>query len=164
MIRQVQLKDASAICAIYNYYIANTIVTFEEEALKDSEMAKRIKTVSAKFPWIVFEDNGEVIGYAYASSWKDRSAYRYSVESTIYLKNGCEGKGIGTALYETLLADIRKQCIHAVIGGISLPNASSIALHEKLGFKKIGQFNEVGMKFGKWVDVGYWQLNFEKQL
>jgi len=97
----------------------------------------------------------------HASKWKGRCAYRFSVEATVYLKTGKLGKGIGTKLYTALLNDLRKRNIHAVIGGIALPNKESQYLHEKFGFKKVAHFTEVGYKFNKWIDVGYWELLLE---
>jgi phosphinothricin acetyltransferase len=158
MIRKVTLDDAQAICNIYNYYILNSVATFELEPVTSDEVIKRIKRVTLEYPWIAFFKENELVGYAYADKWKTRKAYKYSVESTVYLKNGYSGRGIGSRLYMFLLNELKKINIHAVIAGISLPNDASIALHEKLGFKKIGQFKEVGFKFDKWVDVGYWEL------
>jgi len=160
MIRNIQPVDASQICDIYNYYIQNTVVTFEEKLLEVEEMKKRILNISEKFPWIVYEENGVIIGYAYACEWKPRTAYKYSVETTIYLKPELHRNGMGTLLYSHLINILKKRDIHAAIGGIALPNKASIALHEKLGFRKIGQFKEVGFKFNKWIDVGYWELIF----
>ena len=157
MIRHANLEDAQAICDIYNYYVLNTIVTFEEDIVLADDMADRIKKVSEKYVWLVYEQEGEIIGYAYAGEWKSRCSYRFSVESSVYLKNGFSGKGIGSKLYEALIKNLEKTDIHAVIGGISLPNEGSIALHEKFGFEKIAQFKEVGFKFEKWIDVGYWE-------
>ena len=161
MIRNVILTDARAICDIYNYYILNSISTFETDPLSVDEIAARIKQVTQKFPWIVYEQDEDLLGYAYADAWKTRKAYQYSVESTVYLKAGYYGQGIGSRLYMFLMDELKKLKIHAVIGGISLPNEASIALHEKLGFEKIGQFREVGNKFNKWIDVGYWELVFK---
>lgn len=158
MIRPVRLDDASAIAAIYNYYILHTVVTFEEVAISAEEMAERIRTVTARFPWLVLEEEGKIKGYAYAGEWKTRSAYKYTVESSVYLATAETGKGMGTALYEALFEKLQPLKIHAVIGGISLPNAASVALHEKMGFEKIGHFAAVGYKFDQWVDVGYWEL------
>ena len=158
MIRSVHHSDAKAISEIYNFYVKNTVITFEEEAVSENEMRNRIDNVTKRFPWLVYELNGELLGYSYATDWKTRSAYRHTVESTVYLRNGESGKGIGKKLYQHLISELQKLNIHAVIGGISLPNEASIALHEKLGYKKIGQFHEVGLKFNKWVDVGYWEL------
>ena len=157
MIRNAKPEDAQAICDIYNYHVLNTIVTFEEESILADDMADRINKVSEKYVWLVYEQEGEIIGYAYAGEWKSRCSYRFSVESSVYLKNGFSSQGIGSKLYEALLKKLEKTDIHAVIGGISLPNEGSIALHEKFGFEKIAQFKEVGYKFEKWIDVGYWE-------
>jgi phosphinothricin acetyltransferase len=106
----------------------------------------------------VWEENSVVVGYAYGSPWKQRSAYRFSVETTIYMAPSHTGRGIGTALYRSLLADVRALRFHCAVGCIALPNSASIALHENLGFEEIGRFREVGRKFDRWVDVGYWEL------
>ncbi len=158
MIRKINVNDAQQIADIYNYYIENTIVTFEEEIVTIDEMKQRILDVSKALPWLVYEEGDKVIGYAYASKWKSRCAYKYSLETTVYLKHGESGKGIGTLLYKELTSELKKMNYHVLIGGISLPNDASIALHEKLGFEKIAQFKEVGNKFNKWIDVGYWEL------
>ena len=105
------------------------------------------------------EDN-QIIGYAYASKWKERSAYRFSAETSVYLDINQIGKGIGSKLYEYLLNEIKKLEIHSVIGGISLPNKPSQLLHEKFGYKKVAHYKEIGFKFNQWIDVGYWQLKF----
>ncbi len=158
MIRAIRPEDASQICAIYNYYIENTIVTFEETPVSESEMKSRIVQNTQKHSWIVYEQDGEIIGYAYASEWKSRCAYKYSVETTVYLKNDAKGHGIGSILYGELIRLLREKNLHAAIGGIALPNEASVALHEKFGFEKIGQFKQVGYKFDTWIDVGYWEL------
>jgi phosphinothricin acetyltransferase len=158
MIRVCATTDAAAIAKIYDYYVRETVVTFEETAVSVDEMARRIDDIGARFPWLVWEHGGAVVGYAYASSWKSRSAYRFSVESTIYLAASHHGGGIGTKLYGALIAELKTRGFHTAVGGIALPNAASVALHEKLGFTKIAQFAEVGRKFDRWVDVGYWQL------
>jgi phosphinothricin acetyltransferase len=155
MIRPCRAADAAAVCDIYNYYVRETVVTFEEEPVAVNDMARRIGTTTAGLPWLVWEEDGAVLGYAYAAPWKARSAYRYSAETTVYVSRGHTGRGLGSALYTGLLAQIAGR-VHCAIGGISLPNAASVALHEKLGFREIGRFPEVGRKFGRWVDVGYW--------
>lgn len=160
MIRLATALDAKSICEIYNYYIKNSVVTFEEEEISVKEMEKRISMVQEKYPWYVFLSDDTVIGYAYASEWKSRSAYRFSVETTVYLHPDFGGKGLGTLLYEKLISKLRSMNIHVAIGGITLPNDSSVALHEKFGFEKIAQFKEVGFKNKRWLDVGYWQLVF----
>jgi phosphinothricin acetyltransferase len=107
---------------------------------------------------LVYEENGKVIGYTYASKWKERSAYRYSVETGTYLDSSYVGKGIGTILKTELLKALKEKSIHSVVCGIALPNPASIALCEKFGFEKVAHLKEVGYKLGKWVDVGYWEL------
>lgn len=158
MIRNVEVEDAAQIAEIYNYYIKNTIVSFEESPVHSQEMASRIEEISSSLPWLVYEEQNRIAGYAYASKWKGRCAYRYSVESTVYLNPTLRGKGVGSVLYEALLDILKSQGYHTVLGGISLPNEASIKLHEKFGFRKVAHFSEVGFKFNKWVDVGYWEL------
>lgn len=158
IVRKVEKNDAAHITAIYNYYVENTIITFEEKPVTVIEMADRIETIASKYPYIVLEDGNEIIGYAYITEWKSRSAYRFSGEVTIYLHHTKTGKGAGSILFSALLEEIKETNLHTVVGGIALPNRGSIALHEKFGFKKIGQFEDIGFKFGKWIDVGYWEL------
>ena len=158
MIRSATPADAAAIATIYNHYVINTSVTFEEQAVAPSQMAERIMQVQNDgLPWLVLEQNDELLGYAYATKWRGRSAYRFSVESTVYVKDGITAKGLGSRLYQQLLTELKALGLHLVIGGITLPNDKSVALHEKFGFEKCGQFQQVGFKFGQWRDVGYWQ-------
>lgn len=159
-IRDAAIGDAKAVAGIYNHYILNTTITFEEQAVTDTDMAQRISDVQgAGLPWLVVESDGEVVGYAYATKWRVRHAYRFSVESTVYLAPELSGKGLGRALYTELLLRLATGGYHLVIGGIALPNAASIALHEKMGFEQVAQFREVGFKFDRWLDVGYWEKN-----
>ncbi len=162
MIRSVKHDDAAHIAGIYNHYVVNSIVTFELESVSVDEMAKRIDTICKRYPYLVYEEDGVVLGYAYATQWKARQAYQHSVESSVYLHHDAIGKGIGSMLYAMLLDKLKEMSIHAVIGGISLPNEPSITLHEKFGFEKIGQFKQVGRKFNRWIDVGYWELILSK--
>jgi len=157
-IRHCLPSDAARICEIYNHYVRETVITFEEEPVAESEMANRIREIGASWAWLVAEDGGTVAGYAYASAWKTRSAYRYSVESTVYIAPEQTRRGLGLLLYRALIAALGAQNVHYVTGGIALPNPASVALHERLGFRKIGHFSEVGFKLGRWVDVGYWEL------
>ncbi len=158
MIRSATARDADAIAGIYNHYVVNTPVTFETEPVGVVEMAQRIEEIlAASLPWLVIEENGTVVGYAYAGKWKGRCAYRHSVETTVYLDAESTGRGHGGALYEALLGQLRALGLHVAIGGIALPNPASVALHEKFGFEPVARFREVGFKFGQWVDVGYWQ-------
>lgn len=158
-VRSALATDAEALARIYNYYIKNTVITFEEEPVPAEVMATRVSEVQgASLPWLVAEIQGAVVGYAYANKWKARSAYRFAAETTIYLENGREGGGVGTKLYSELLAILRSQGMHVAIGGAALPNEASIALHEKLGFEHVATFRQVGFKHDKWLDVAYWQL------
>ena len=157
-IRAATADDAAALAHIYNHYIANTVVTFEESAVSAADMAARVAEVTAaNLPWLVAHDSRGISGFAYASRWKGRCAYRYSVETTVYLEPSAVGQGLGTALYAALIARLEELGCHAMIGGIALPNEASVALHEKFGMRKVAHFAEVGFKFGRWVDVGYWQ-------
>ena len=158
MIRTATVQDAEAISLIYNHYIANTVITFEEKLVTSDDIASRIKaTQAAGLPWLVAEDNNKVLGYAYASPWKSRSAYQFSVETSVYLAPDASKKGWGSQLYQALFIQLKGAKVRTVIGGIALPNPASIALHEKLGMQKSAHFSEVGYKFNQWVDVGYWQ-------
>jgi phosphinothricin acetyltransferase len=163
MIRPVGIADAPAICGIYNYYIANTAVTFEEDPVPTAEMESRIRTVTAAYPWFVREEAGEVLAYAYVHKWQERIAYRYSAELSIYVKHGQEGRGMGRELMTHLLEAVKKTKIRALVSGITIPNERSIALHEKFGFQKVAQFNEIGFKLDQWLDVGYWELVFNRE-
>jgi len=159
VIRSVEIKDAQAISDIYNHYIANTVITFEEDLVNSQDMVNRInKVLSANLPWFVAQDvSGNILGYAYASKWRERLSYRFSVEVTVYLSPDSAGKGVGSSLYESLFKALKANNMHSVIGGITLPNPASVAIHEKFGMKKVAHFEEVGLKFGQWLDVGYWQ-------
>ena len=158
MIRNCTPQDAEAVCEIYNHYVRETVVTFEEIPVTVSDMAQRITEVTARLPWLLWESEAGVLGYAYATPWKVRAAYRHSVESSIYLARDATGRGIGRELYAALIAKLRAQGLHCVIGGAALPNPASVALHEKLGFAKVAEFRQVGFKFGRWIDVAYWEL------
>lgn len=154
MIRKAHINDAVAIAEIYNYYVDNTILTFAETHITTQEIEAQILE---GFPWYVWEENKQLVGYAHASKFKSRCAYKTSVEITVYLHHRSTGKGIGSSLYQKLIDELDKAGYHTLIGGISLPNPASVALHEKFGFEKVAHFKEVGNKFGEFVDVGYWQ-------
>jgi phosphinothricin acetyltransferase len=159
LIRPATAADAGAIAAIYNPYIADSCISFEETQVTGEQMAQRMLDVQqAGLPWLILEAEGRIRGYAYATRWRVRPAYRHSVESSVYLEQGAVGQGWGKQLYLALIELLREQELHLVIGGIALPNERSIALHEKLGFAKVAHFSEVGFKFGQWRDVGYWEL------
>tara|TARA_B100000989_G_scaffold236746_1_gene183647 strand:- start:162 stop:641 length:480 start_codon:yes stop_codon:yes gene_type:complete len=157
MIRKANSKDAKAIASIYNYYISNTTISFEEKPVNENIVIQRINS-NEKNKWWIYESADELLGYAYSTKWKPRSAYRYTVESSIYLKPNNFRNGIGTALYIKLLESLKKEGFRRVLAGISLPNDSSVLFHENFGFKKVGQLEAVGYKFKKWIDIGYWEL------
>jgi phosphinothricin acetyltransferase len=157
-IRPATAADAASIAGIYNYYVTDTTVTFEEEVVSPSEVARRMEEVwSASLPWLVAEIDGLVVGYAYASKWKARYGYRFSTEISVYVDSAYGGRGIGSKLYGELFPILRDLGIRNVVGGIGLPNDASVALHEKFGMEKVAHFKAIGIKFGQWIDVGYWQ-------
>lgn len=158
MIREAIFSDAASIAEIYNYYILNTVITFELDPITPQEIAHRMEKYKEVGPYLVCEEDKEIVGYAYVSKFRERPAYQHSVETSIYLKNGCGGQGLGTKLYGELLSQVSLEH-HVIIGGIALPNEASVKLHEKCGFKKVGHFSEVGRKFDRWIDVGFWQRN-----
>jgi len=162
MIRAAAQQDAQSICDIYNYYVANTVVSFEEQPVSVDEMETRIRDITSEYPFFVIEENGNILGFAYTNKYRDRRAYRYTAEVTIYLRDGKEGKGLGTELMRRIIEETRGKGIHTLISAIAIPNERSVAIHEKFGFEKIGHFREVGFKFDQWIDVGYWELVLKK--
>jgi L-amino acid N-acyltransferase YncA len=158
-IRPANTNDASQIAGIYNHYIATSHATFEIDPIDPDEMLRRIDEIQVGgYPFLIYEANSEIAGYACGHEFRSRPAYRHSVEVSVYVKPGHERKGVGTLLYKRLFAEIRAGDFHAIIAGISLPNEASIRLHEKFGFEKVAHFHEVGRKFGRWIDAGYWEL------
>ena len=157
-IRPATTADAEAVSRIYNHYVSDTVVTFEEEPLSAATIDGRMQEVAAAgLPWLVAEQDGRVAGYAYASPWRSRSAYRFSAEVTVYLDPARLRRGLGSRLYDALFPLLQRRGLHALMGVISLPNQASVALHERFGMQKIGHLAEVGFKFDRWIDVGYWQ-------
>jgi phosphinothricin acetyltransferase len=151
-------RDAAACAAIYAPSVASTPISFELEAPDAAEFARRIEHYSATHQFLVAEEGGEVVGYAYACRWRERPAYDWAVEVSVYVDLAHTGEGVGRALYAELLDRLRAQGFHVAVAGITLPNPASIALHERMGFEPIGALREVGWKLGAWHDVGYWQL------
>lgn len=160
VIRPVRPGDEGGICEIYNYYVASSHVTFEEEPVGPAEIGARIASVTRSLPYLVREEGGRVVGYAYATPWRPRSAYRYSVEVSAYVDPAELARGIGRALYEELLPELARRGVHAVLAGIAQPNPASERLHEGFGFQKVAYLREVGWKLGRWIDVAYWELVF----
>ncbi len=158
-IRNANPSDARSIADIYNHYILNTHITFETEVVEAEEIDERIKSiVDGSLPWLVAQSSDEILGYAYASSWKQRKAYEHTVESTIYISHNHVNLGIGKPLYQALIGALRASEMHSAIGGIALPNKASVRFHEHFGFEKVGHLERVGFKHDQWIDVGYWQL------
>jgi phosphinothricin acetyltransferase len=157
MIRAANINDAQQLAELYNYYVRHTLITFEEEELTAGQYAERIEKIAANYPFIVFEENGEILGFAYGNKWRERSAYRFALESSVYVKQGHFGKHIGTKLYEELFNLLKIQGCKQVIGVITLPNETSVKMHERFGFEKAAHFKSVGIKFDTWCDVGFWQ-------
>lgn len=158
MIRSASAADAHAISTVYNHFILQSTATFEEAAITPQEMAQRMEASAGRLPFLVAEIDGAVAGYACAAPWKTRSAYRHTVETSVYVAAGFAGMGLGSRLYQALLQDLRARGVHAVLAGIAMPNNASVGLHEAFGFTQVGQMREVGRKFDQWLDVGYWQL------
>ena len=156
--RRATAADAPAIATIYNHYVDHTIVTFEEAPVGADEMARRIEAVLRTHEWLVVTGDDVVLGYAYASRFRERLSYRYTAESTVYLAPQHCGKGLGAPLYRALLSRIFELGYRHAIGGISLPNDASVGLHERLGFVKVAHYPRIGKKFDRWIDVGFWQL------
>ena len=158
-IRAATGTDAESLTRIYNFYVRETIVTFEERELRPATMAGRVDTVrEAGLPWLVAEHEGAIAGYAYATAWKSRSAYRFSVEVTVFTDPDLRGRGIGSRLYARLLPALKVSGMHSAIGSIALPNEASESLHRKFGFERTGLLREVGFKFNRWIDVACWQI------
>jgi L-amino acid N-acyltransferase YncA len=162
-IRIATETDAGAVAAIYASYVRDTVISFEEQAPSPDEMAGRIRTLLKNYPFLVFEDDGAVRGYAYASPHGERSAYRWSVDVTVYVEAEAHRRGVGRSLYRPLLDILVRQGFHAAYAGITLPNDKSVGFHEAMGFRHIGTYDEVGFKLGAWRDVGWWGLRLSHE-
>ena len=158
MIRNVQICDAAAIAAIYADYVCNTTISFELVAPTVQQMQERMSALSPRYPYLVWEEEGRILGYCYAHAWKERAAYTHTWETTVYLAPHAKGRGIGTALMQRLIADSRASGCHALIACITDDNSPSRAFHEKIGFRRVSHFSQVGHKFGHWLDVTDYQL------
>jgi L-amino acid N-acyltransferase YncA len=159
-LRLVSPDDAAQIAAIYAPFCCETAVSFEDVAPDEGAIRERIRAVTDRYPWLVaVSEEDVVLGYAYASKHRERSAYRWSVDFTAYLAPAAKRRGIGTKLYTALAEICRQMGYHRAFAGITLPNEASVRLHEKIGFRPIGVYRRVGFKLGKWHDVGWWSLN-----
>ncbi|HEX4197396.1 MAG TPA: arsinothricin resistance N-acetyltransferase ArsN1 family B [Caulobacteraceae bacterium] len=156
-VRTASVGDAEAIAAIYAPYVRDTVISFEEIPPSAADMAARIASTLERLPYLVFDQGGGPIGYAYASAHAERAAYRWSVNVTAYVAPQAHRRGVGRALYAELLGLLERQGFHAAFAGITLPNDNSIGLHEAMGFVHLGTYREVGFKHGAWRDVGYWR-------
>ena len=164
-IRPATPADGAAVAEIYAYYVAETAITFDETAPTAAEMSQRIADTLARYPFLVATDDQQaVIGYAYASPHRPRASYRWSVDTAIYLDPSHRRLGVGSALYARLIPIITAQGYKRAYAGITLPNAASVGLHERLGFKPIGVYSAVGYKLGQWRDVGWWELSLTNEL
>ena len=158
MIREVRPDDAAQIAGIYNRYILETTISFETQPLSAEDMRIRIEEISSYFPYFVAENNGKLTGYCYAHPWKERAAYCKTLETTIYLASEAKGKGLGTRLMDRLIDECRNRGYHVLIACITAENEESCRFHERLGFKKVSHFEQVGQKFGRWLDVADYEL------
>jgi L-amino acid N-acyltransferase YncA len=156
-VRPATDADAAAIAAVYRPYVTDSAISFEAEPPDAGEMVRRM-AARPGLPWLVAERDGEVAGYAYASAHRERAAYRWAADVSVYLADTECGRGTGRALYEHLLALLRELGYVAAYAGIALPNPASVGLHESMGFGLVGIYRQVGYKFGRWHDVGWWQL------
>ena len=158
-IRMAHVGDAASIAAIYAPFVRDTSVSFEMVPPSADEMADRMRKTFAIAPYLVSETDGRIDGYAYAGQWRTRAAYQWSTEVSVYLDPRAHGRGIGTQLYRVLLDLLRVQGYRMALGGVTLPNPASVALHERLGFAPVATYRAVGFKFGAWHDVGWWQID-----
>lgn len=162
IIRLAEINDAEQILNIYAPYIENTTISFEDAVPSKEEMEGRIRHVLVSNPWIVAEEDNKLLGYAYSSKHRERSAYRWSVDVSIYVAGSSHRRGIGKGLYTALLEILKYQGYCNAYAGICLPNEKSIGIHEHFGFRKIAQYNKVGYKLGSWHDVGWWELSLQQ--
>jgi phosphinothricin acetyltransferase len=163
-IRLAREADAPSIAAIYGHYCNETVISFEDAAPVAEEMARRIRTIAAVRPWIVLEDSGDVVGYAYASPHHERSAYRWSVSTAIYINRAYHRRGAGRALYTTLFELLRHLGYFTATAGITLPNPASVGLHEAFGFTLVGVYRDIGHKMGDWHDVAWYQRVIQRAM
>jgi phosphinothricin acetyltransferase len=156
-------RDAAACAAIYAPHVDGRGTSFEERPPSAEQLSERIARVSERHPWLVAERAGSVAGFAYATSHRERPAYRWAAETSVYVHRDHQAQGVGRELYEALLGLLRRQGLHVALAGITLPNPASVRLHESLGFERVGVYSQIGFKAGAWRDVGWWQLLLSPQ-
>lgn len=152
------MDDAEAIAGIYNYYVLNSVITFDTEVVCVAEMRRRVEAISSRYPYFVYECDGTVVGYCYVHSWREKEAYRRTLEITIYLSPHYQGRGIGTQLMHRLIAECRSRKVGALVACITAGNEVSETLHRQLGFEQVSHFHKVGEKFGQLLDVVDYEL------
>ena len=157
MIRLALERDAEQIAGIYAPVVRDTAISFEVDPPSAAEMARRVADGRPHFPWLVADHAGEILGYVYASAHRARAAYRWSVDTTVYVHPRAHRAGVGRALYTSLLRILALQGFYTAYAGITLPNAGSVGLHEAVGFRPLGVYRGVGYKLGAWHDVGWWE-------
>ncbi|HEY1555449.1 MAG TPA: GNAT family N-acetyltransferase [Kofleriaceae bacterium] len=157
-IRPARAGDFAAIAEITNFYIATTAIHFAYEPIATAELEGAWRTAGERFPWLVAEEAGAVVGYAKAGTWRDRDAYSWTCEVGLYIADAARGRGLGGALYRELLAEVARRGFRSAIAGIALPNDASVALHARLGFAPVGVVREAGFKHDRWHDVAFYQL------
>jgi phosphinothricin acetyltransferase len=158
LIRLAEEGDAPQIAAIYAPVVRDTIISFEAEPPSAEEIARRVRDTLVRWPWLVCERDGEVLGYAYAGAHRSRVAYQWSVDVSVYVRDDARQRGVGRALYTSLIAALDLQGFYNAYAGIALPNNASVGLHEAMGFRLVGVYRGVGYKLGAWRDVGWWGL------
>ena len=158
MVRPLVDTDIEAILNIYNYYVTNTVATFDIAPIDYNTYVAKVKSITANYPFFVFEVHNEILGFAYASQFRPKPAYDFAVEATVYVAHNAHGKHIGSALYDVLLGKLKTTNIRSVLGVLTLPNTPSEHLHKKFGFTCVGHLKAVGYKFNQWHDVGIFQL------
>jgi phosphinothricin acetyltransferase len=156
VIRRVTGDDAARVAEIYEPYVRETAVSFELEPPGAEEMRRRIESVTGRHPWLIIDDDGLALGYAYASPYRERPAYNWTVETTVYIDRERRGQGLGKALYAALLEELTSRGFVTAFAGITVPNPWSEALHASVGFEQIGVLPRAGFKLGEWRDVAFW--------
>ncbi len=156
-IRNAQVEDAANLVAIYAPYVEKTAITFETQVPTVEDFKNRIKKTMKKFPYLVAIEEGQIVGYAYASTYYARAAYDWTVELSVYVQKEARGKGVGTLLYTALEEELTTRGFKNFLACIALPNPASIALHEKRGYEQVAHFKKVGYKFGTWHDIVWLQ-------